>query len=208
MLGLADDLAGPLLRQVDTGFIVRGFGRLVGDVSVPPLLLIGWGLTLAPEQVRNITTHAPWNERLADGIVDSGNFLVGEAAGWVVGLLSVPEAGPGAVGLKLAADVFAGAYYDAKADQSNWRELLTTEIGEIPDEALRSLAERAQQLLEHEAYRIPTPDLSPTPTGTPSPLGAGSLDPAPSAAPSVTPSPSPVDRAVEPAPTPTRTPTP
>jgi hypothetical protein len=206
MLGLTDDLAGPLLRQVDTGFLVRSFGRLVGDASIPPLFMIGWGLTLAPEQIRNFSTDASWNERLADGVVDSGNFLVGEAAGWAVGLLSAPEAGPGAIGVKLVADVVAGAYYDSKADQFNWRELLTKEIGEIPDEALRGLAEASQRILEQEALRIPTPEILPAPTGTPSPPGSALLEASPGASPDVTPNPSPDDRGAEPTTTPTPSP--
>lgn len=173
---------------------VRSVGGLVGDASHSPLFLIEWGLTLAPEQISNVASQAPWNERIADGIVDSGNFLVGEAAGWVVGVFTIPQAGPGALGAKLAVDVAAGGYYDARAHQLHWRESLAAKIGEIPDAALRSLAERTKHMLEQEAYRIPTPEISPVPTGTPSPPASALPESAPNATPSPAPKPSPDDQ--------------
>jgi uncharacterized protein YukE len=77
-----DDVAGPLVRTFDGSFWVRSFGRLIGDASAPPLFAIGWGLSVAPEQIQNIQTGAPWNEYAADLAVDSGIFLASEGAGW------------------------------------------------------------------------------------------------------------------------------
>lgn len=228
-LGLTDEFAGPLLRQVDSNYLVRGVGRLIGDASVPPLFLIGWGLTIAPEQIENISTHAPWDERVADGVVDSGNFLVGEAVGWVVGLASFPQTGPGAVGAKLALDVGAGFAYDVVADNFNWREKLTAEIGEISDEALRTIAERTQQLtsqigemraealrsladqtrhmLEQEAYRIPTPGSSYTAPAISTPMPEmDHTRPSAIATPEISPNPTPPQ--ATPSPKPTSTPSP
>ena len=172
MLGLTDDLAGPLLRQLDSSYTVRAVGRLIGDASVPPLFVIGWGLSLAPEQIRDISSGAPWEERMADAAVDSGNFLFGEGVGIVVGAITAPQAGPGAVGLKLASDVGAGFAYDVAADQFDWREKLTTKVGEISDEAMRTLAETTQRMLQQEAYRVPTPELAGPAAATPTPPAA------------------------------------
>jgi hypothetical protein len=76
-----DEVAGPLVQTFDSSFWVRSVGRFVGDAAATPLLIIGWGISLAPEQIRNIGSGAPWNEFVADGIVDSGIFVGSELAG-------------------------------------------------------------------------------------------------------------------------------
>lgn len=207
MLDLTDDLVGPLPRQLDPNYLVRGVGRLIGDASIPPLFLIGWGLSLAPEQIQNASSHAPWQERLADGAIDSGNFLFGEGVGWVVGAASAPEVGPGALGLKLAADVGAGFVYDVAADQFDWREKLTAEIGEISDTVSRSLAESAEQMLEQEANRVPTPNHVGPATATPTPAPHLDVQATPAdSTPQITPNPTPDQEPHEPSPTATPSP--
>jgi hypothetical protein len=207
MLGLTDDLAGPLLRQMDSGYAVRAVGRLIGDASGPPLLMIGWGLTLAPEQIRDISSHAPLEERLADAAVDSGNFLLGEGVGWFVGIASSSLTGPGGVAAKLGSDVGVGFVYDILADQLDWREKLAVEIGQVPEETLRGLAETTQRMFEQEANRVPTPDFPVVASATPSPQSGPSGDdllatPTPGIAPNPTP------EEDSPRPSPTATPSP
>ena len=207
MLGLTDDLAGPLLRQMDSGYAVRAVGRLIGDASVPPLLVIGWGLSLAPEQIRDMSSHAPWEERLADAAVDSGDFLLGEGVGWFVGLAGTGLTGPGGVAAKLGSDVGIGVVYDVLADQLGWREKLTTEIGQIPEETLRGLAETARRMLEQEANRVPTPDFTAVASATPSPQSGPSGHDFPATpTPGIAPNPTPEEDS--PSPSPTATPSP
>jgi hypothetical protein len=110
------------VRTFDGSVWARSAGRLVGDASVAPLFAIGLGVSLLPEQVENLRTGAPWNEFVADGMVDSGIFLGSEAAG-LLGLLGGTRIGGPWVGvpLKFVVDIVVGGYLEWKSDQDNRR---------------------------------------------------------------------------------------
>jgi hypothetical protein len=165
-----DDVTGPLIRSIDLDMGVRSFGRLIGDVGAGPLFGVGWGITLAPEQLANIKTGAPWNEFVADALIDSAGFVGSEGAGWVVGVgagvggaaIGHPEV---ALPVKISVDLGAGMIYDSYIDENNIRDWLTGKIGDLPDEFRARLADGS----EWEIRPIPTPPEGPWATGTPTP---------------------------------------
>ena len=175
--GAFDDFAGPLMKNLEWDDVVRAAGRAVGDASVAPMFAIGWGLTLLPEQIRNVTEGADWSEIRADLLVDSGGFLVSEGVGWIVGS-ALAETGPAAIGAKLGADVLAGAYWDTRADAGDWRETLA-EL--LQSEQSPTGVGRGGPVVsgtptpppkdDHQEVHIPTPVPVPHPqaTSTPSP---------------------------------------
>jgi uncharacterized protein YukE len=196
-----DDVAGPLVRTFDGSFWVRTAGRVLGDASAPPLFVVGWGLSALPEQIENIRTGAPWNEFVADMVIDSGIYLGSEGAGWVglVGGTAVagPEAG---VPLKFGADIIAGAYLEYQAETHGWREGLAAEVRGIPVSFDLWMASALEDALTADIPPIPTPPevhsaiqtpvpygaipRLPLPTETPSPpMTAPPLSPIPSSAP-------------------------
>ena len=169
-----DDVAGPLIRTFDTGPWVRPVGRILGEASAPPLFLIGWGLSVVPNQAENIRTGAPWNEHAADLAIDSGIFGGSEIAGWVTGLGGVAIGstfGAPWLGLpaKLGADAFAGAWLDSQASSHNWRGWLSTEMGQAPHAVMLWLSSPAGDGSEYEIPPIPTPPSMHSATSTPTP---------------------------------------
>jgi hypothetical protein len=165
-----DDLPMPLLRRLGLDETAQASGRLlgrtVGDSLFPPAFVVGYCLTIAPEQIENIITGAQWNEYIADLLVDSGGYLVSEAGGYV-GLAIGAPAGPGGevVG-KLAGDVLAGARWDMMADSGGWREELAEAIGNGPEALSAALGDLPETLAEP----VPTPGpTQPTTTPTPTP---------------------------------------
>ncbi len=170
-----DDLAGPIFRRIDTSLWVRSFGRLIGDAAAPPLYAIGWGLTIAPEQIQNIRTGAPWNEYVADLAIDSGIFGASELAGWAglgIGTAIGPEFGMPWLGLplKFGFDLFAGASLDYVSDEHEWRKWLMIEIEGIPSGAAIWLESAIGEGREIEIPPIPTPAGMYSATQTPVPL--------------------------------------
>jgi hypothetical protein len=133
-LDFLEGLTGPLVRRIDPNVAVRSYGRAVGDASAPPLLGVGWALTLAPEQIKDLKEGAPASEHLADAIIDTTGFAVSEASGWGLGALLFAATGEnpiaGFVG-KFIGDFGAGIYYDIKAEEGGWREELQAEIEKI-----------------------------------------------------------------------------
>ena len=165
-----DDVAGPLIRTFDGSFWVRSFGRLIGDSAAPPLLFVGWGLSAAPELVRNVRSGAPWNEFAADLAIDSGVFFGSELAGlggFAAGsFIGGPQVG---VPAKLGADVLAGAWLEWQVERHDWRGWLTTEIGEAPAGVSLLFAAAMGGGPGVEIPPIPTPPGLFSPTGTPVP---------------------------------------
>jgi len=160
----------PMLRRIaldeTAQSIGRTLGRTVGDSLLGPAIIVGYGLTIAPEQVENILTGARWNEYAADLAVDSGGFIVSEGVGYVAGVtaFSLGLGPPGAVGGKLGGDVLAGVVWDYLADKYAWRDQLEEIIRNAP-------AAMVNPPLPQTPIPIPTPDLTPVSTGTPTPPG-------------------------------------
>ena len=160
-----DDPLAPFLKTIDSDYAVRAVGRALGEPLLSPLALVGgWALTLYPEFSENVDNGAPAAEFLADGMVDSVGFGVGELAGWVVGLGTAPEIGPAAIGAKLGADVVVGAAYDAAADGLGVRQWLTARLQGERDPVVAV----STQSPGFEPQQAPTAPAQ-APTSTPSP---------------------------------------
>jgi len=180
-----DDVAGPLVRTFDGSFLIRSVGRLFGDASAPPLFVAGWVISAAPELYQNIRTGAPWNEFVADSVIDSGIYLGSEGAGWLALAGGTAVAGPEAgVPLKFAADVIAGAYLEYQAETHGWREGLTAEVRGIPVSFDLWLARGLEEALTADIPPIPTPPEVHSAIQTPVPFGAIPRSPLPTATPS------------------------
>ena len=167
-----DEVAGPLVQTFDSSFWVRSAGRLVGDASAVPLLIVGWGITLAPEQIRNVRTGAPWNEFAADGMIDSGIFAASELAG-LAGLGIGSYFGGPAVGVpfKFAFDLGAGAGLDYLSGQYDWRPTLASEVAQVPAGVSLWFTNAMDTSLRGEFPPIPTPPDSHSASQTPVPPG-------------------------------------
>lgn len=169
-----DEVAGPLVQTFDSSFWVRSVGRFFGDASAAPLFVIGWGITLAPAQIRNVSTGAPWNDFVADGIVDSGTYLGSEAAGWA-GLLVGNFLGGPPVGVpaKFAADLGTGAVLEYYGVRYDWRGRLAGEVAQVPAGVSLWFTNAIDESLRMEIPPIPTPpelhsaSQTPVPPGTP-----------------------------------------
>jgi len=177
-----DDVAGPLVRTFDGSFWVRSFGRIIGDASAPPLFFVGWGLSAAPELIRNVQSGAPWNEFAADLAVDGGIYVGSEAAGWL-GLTGVtafagPEVG---VPAKFIVDPIAGAALDWAVDKYDVRAWLATEIAQAPAGVSLWFANAIDESIRVEIPPIPTPPglYSAAQTPVPPSLISGTLPTAP-----------------------------
>jgi hypothetical protein len=200
-----DDVAGPLVRTFDGSFWVRSFGRLIGDASAPPLFAIGWGLSVAPEQIQNIQTGAPWNEYAADLAVDSGIFLASEGAGWLAGTggtiagtaIGAPWLG---IPAKFVADVGTGLGLEWAFDSINLRPWLTEVIGEAPQGLAILLSGGIGGGYQVEIPPIPTPPGLFSAASTPVPVGF--------VLPTMTPTPAPPSTTPTPEPPPVATPSP
>ena len=174
-----DELAMPMLRRIaldeTAQSIGRTLGRTIGDSLVVPAFMVGYGLTIAPEQIENILTGARWNEYVADMAVDSGGFFVSEGAGYLGGALGVSLGlGPvGGLGGKLGGDVAAGVAWDYIADRNDWRSQLEGTFGRIPGAI-------AYPPLPETPVPRPTPDFTPPSTGTPTPPSGPIETPTPS----------------------------
>ena len=170
-----DDLAGPLVRSIDTGLLIRSAGRLIGDAAAPPLFVIGWGLSVAPEQVADLRAGASWNEHAADFVVDSGIFLASEAAGWLGGIggafagtaIGAPELG---IPAKFVFDVGTGLGLEWWSDSIDLRPRLTEVIGEAPQGLAVMFSSGVGEGYQVEIPPIPTPSGLFSPTSTPVPL--------------------------------------
>jgi hypothetical protein len=157
-----DDVAGPLIRTIDTSFWVRSAGRLLGDAAAPPLFVVGWGLSVAPEQIQNIRTGAEWNEFAADFAVDSGIFLASEGVGWFTGVAGTAfgaQFGAPWVGVpaKLIGDFGTGFGLEWAADTLNLRPWLTEVIGDAPQGLAVWFSTGLGAGYEVEIPPIPTP---------------------------------------------------
>jgi len=170
------ELPMPMLRRIaldeTAQSIGRTLGRTIGDSLVVPAFIVGYGLTIAPEQVENILTGARWNEYVADMAVDSGGFVVSELIGYAAGT-GLTGAGPvGALGGKLGGDILAGVAWDYVADRYAWRETVGNAVPAIADAMVNPP-------LPQTPIPRPTPDLTAPPTGTPTPPSIPTETPTP-----------------------------
>ncbi|MCZ7549215.1 MAG: hypothetical protein M5U11_08730 [Anaerolineales bacterium] len=129
---------------------IRAAGRLGDDIFIPSLIL-GLGVTVAPEQVENYSKGASFNEVASDLLIDAIGFGVSELAGDIVGIL-----GGGLPGMFIT-DVLVGAGYDELADE--FRSVLE-EVGYNIDVMPEDLP---------QAIPVPTPPPPYIPEETPSP---------------------------------------
>ena len=83
--GALEDVPGPLRYLIKTDDAVRATGCLLGDVSNPALLTVGWGLTVLPSLYRDLRAGTPWQRFAADLIIDSAGFALSEIAGSMAG---------------------------------------------------------------------------------------------------------------------------
>jgi hypothetical protein len=175
-LDLLQGTGGPLIKHIDTDLVVRTLGRSLGDVAWGPLapymMSLGWAITLAPEQIENIMTGAPASEYLADGIVDTGGFILSEIAGIGGGAIGAKVSGgnpAGILGGKFITDVLVGGAYDTYAEKSGWREKLTALI-EAQFDGQREAASEGVDWMEREnEVRVPTPPPESSPQSPPEP---------------------------------------
>jgi hypothetical protein len=177
-----DDVAGPLVRTFDGSFWVRSFGRIIGDASAPPLFFIGWGLSAAPELIRNVQSGAPWNEFAGDLAVDGGIYVGGEVVGWAALTAGTAFAGP-EVGIpaKFIFDPIAGAVLDWASDTYDVRGWLATEIAQAPAGVSVWFANAIEESIRVEIPPIPTPPglYSAAQTPVPQSMISGTLPNAP-----------------------------
>lgn len=189
-----DDVTGPLKYTLKTDTTIRLIGRILDDFSPGALTGIGWGLTVAPNLVKNIRNKNPWHQTTADLLVDTGGFIVSEVAGWVVGGVAgmavaatplAPAAPYVMLGVKVSVDGFVSIGWDYLAERYRWSDWLSQKLEAGAQSFAQKVVNAWQQALDVEKYPpIPTPP-TPLPRGTPVPTGHS-----PSAQPSETPVPS------------------
>lgn len=136
----------------------RLFGRTIGT-GHPATYILGWFLTVAPEQIENFRSGAPPQEYWVDFQIDTLGFVLSEGAGLITAggtLLIVGDTGVGAfaaIPLEFVADIYVGAQYDKFISDQNIRE-----------EMINALIENdCRQLYNKENQSEITPVPKPTP---------------------------------------------
>jgi hypothetical protein len=134
---------------------------------------VGYGLTVAPEQIENAMSDALPSEYAADLIIDGSGFILSEGAGLLAGSYTI-SSGPGAYGAKLVFDVLAGAAWDEIVERNQIREGVQSFIEDSVTNCFESLSNARDPRVEP----VPTPGEVANPTETPVPL-KGTPEPIP-----------------------------
>lgn len=195
-----DEVIGPISRTYDGAAVLRTIGRTAGDVGATPLLLVGYGLTIGPNLVENVSAGASWTDTRADLLIDSGGFAVSELVGLAAGVAATGLTGNPALAYaaKLGADIATGMAWEVSSANGNWDDQLSANLEQRDAAALRRLEEA---LAGDDELRVPTPtslqpkvtprppgyQIAPVPDGTPTPSAEQVLS-----NPVATPGPSPI----------------
>lgn len=168
-----DDLAGPLKTILVNGKTIRALGRTAGDITLPWTLGIGLGLTVTPNLITNIRDRKPWNDTVADLIIDTSGFVVSELAGIGAGIgINIVAPGLGTLstlGTKLVADAGTSVAWDTMAEENNWSEKLSSWLDQTAQNFAGYLGNSFTNALDVNTYPpIPTPPSVTQPITTPS----------------------------------------
>jgi hypothetical protein len=168
--GLEDEGAVVLykaLEEVDP-WKLRALGRGIDEVLTPLAWPVGWGLTVAPEQIQNIKEDAPTYEIEADLEVDTLGFVLAELTGDAAFLATIPVTGIGSIAIGGAVDIGVGAVYDWAVDEFGIRDAVIAQNKWEEENKLDPVPRPTAPDSNAESTATPSPGEE-TPTETPEP---------------------------------------